>query len=315
MNRSSSIRCTARCFAWILQGKIAAIKAGKIGDWMEAMTMEYPVKDQAEFDKLRTGENDQRHGFRAGQQLLGRRDPGRYGARIILLLRRQNKARRDTLRYCADIMPAQVSETFVLRTYPYREADLIVSFFTRDQGKLRGVARRAKRPKSAFGSGLERLSHVRMAYFLRENSELANLSGCELIESQFALQSDYGCSLALDYFTEVTDQLMPPHEPNEKFFRLLNSTLEFLRSGGSMWSAVDYFTLWSVRLTGVLPELRVSNRETVEIVEEMFVKKLADLTPRDWTKSTLQGLRRTLIRAMEQHVERQFLTVPLLEAL
>lgn len=38
------------------QGKIAAIKAGKIGDWMEAMTMEYPVKDQTEFDKLRTGE-------------------------------------------------------------------------------------------------------------------------------------------------------------------------------------------------------------------------------------------------------------------
>jgi len=37
-------------------GKIAAIKAGKIGDWMEAMTMEYPVKDKAEFDKLHTGD-------------------------------------------------------------------------------------------------------------------------------------------------------------------------------------------------------------------------------------------------------------------
>jgi len=212
-------------------------------------------------------------------------------------------------------MPAQVSETFVLRSYPFREADLIVSFFTRDQGKLRGVARRAKHPKSAFGSGLERLSHVRMAYVLRENAELANLSGCELIESQFGLQSDYGCSLALDYFTEVTDHLMPPHEPNEKFFRLLSATLQVMRSGGSMWQAVDYFTLWAVRLTGVLPELRVSNRETVEIVEEMFVKGLADLTPRDWTKSTLSGLRRSLIRAMEQHVERKFLTVPMLEAL
>ena len=38
------------------QGKIAAIKAGKIGDWMEAMTMEFPVKDQKEFDTLRPGE-------------------------------------------------------------------------------------------------------------------------------------------------------------------------------------------------------------------------------------------------------------------
>ncbi|MGA1997847.1 MAG: copper-binding protein [Bryobacteraceae bacterium] len=35
--------------------KTATIKAGKIGDWMEAMTMEYPVKPDAEFAKLKTG--------------------------------------------------------------------------------------------------------------------------------------------------------------------------------------------------------------------------------------------------------------------
>ena len=120
-------------------------------------------------------------------------------------------------------MPARVSETFVLRTYPFKEADLIVSFFTRDQGKLRGVARRARRPKSPFGSGLERLSQVRMAYIQRENSELATLTGCELIESQFRLQSDYERGLALDFFTEVTEHLLPPNEPNEKFYRLLAS--------------------------------------------------------------------------------------------
>jgi DNA repair protein RecO (recombination protein O) len=211
-------------------------------------------------------------------------------------------------------MPARVSETFVLRTYPFKEADLIVSFFTRDQGKLRGVARRARRPKSPFGSGLERLSQVRMAYFLRENSELANLSGCELIESQFGLQKDYSCSVALDYFTEVAEHLLPPHEPSEKFFRLLRSTLDYLRAGGVVWTAVDYFSLWSVRLTGVLPELRVDGA-TREIVEEIFTKPLGALTPRPWTKTTVPVLRRSLIRAMEQHVERRFLTVPLLEAL
>jgi Cu/Ag efflux protein CusF len=35
--------------------KTATIKAGKIGDWMEAMTMEYPVKPDAEFAKLKVG--------------------------------------------------------------------------------------------------------------------------------------------------------------------------------------------------------------------------------------------------------------------
>jgi len=122
-------------------------------------------------------------------------------------------------------MPARVSDTFVLRTYPFREADLIVSFLTRDLGKLRGVARRARRPKSPFGSGLERLSQVRMAYFQKENAELVNLSSCELIESQFGLQSEYALSVVLDYFTEVAEQLLPAHEPNEKFFRLLVAML------------------------------------------------------------------------------------------
>src|SRR6266853_4002695 len=117
-------------------------------------------------------------------------------------------------------MAARVSETFVLRTYPFREADLIVSFLTRDLGKLRGVAKRARRPKSPFGAGLERLSHVRMAYFQRETRELVNLDSCELIHSQFGLVSDYWASVALDYFAEVAEQLLPSAEPGEKFFRL-----------------------------------------------------------------------------------------------
>jgi DNA repair protein RecO (recombination protein O) len=210
-------------------------------------------------------------------------------------------------------MPARVSETFVLRTYPFREADLIVSFFTRDFGKLRGVARRARRPKNEFGSGLERLSHVRMAYFERENVELASLTGCELIESQFGMQTEYARSVVLDFLTEVAEQLLPPHEPNEKFFRLLTAVLAFLRAEGDVWTAVVYFSLWAVRLTGILPELRVSH-ESREIAEEMFQKPLNALTPRAWTKSTARDLRRALVRTMEQHVERKFLTVPLLEA-
>ena len=51
-----------------------------------------------------------------------------------------------------DDMSARASEAFVLQTYPFKEGDLIVSFLTRDLGKLRGVARRARRPKGGFGS-------------------------------------------------------------------------------------------------------------------------------------------------------------------
>jgi DNA repair protein RecO (recombination protein O) len=144
-----------------------------------------------------------------------------------------------------------------------KEADLVVSFLSRDQGKLRGVAKRARRPKSLFGSGLERLSHVRMAYFQRESHELVNLDSCELIRSQFDLASDYRASIALDFFAEATDLLLPSGEASEKFFRLLVAVLESLRPAGTasngenVWRAVTYFSLWAVRLSGWLPELHV----------------------------------------------------------
>jgi DNA repair protein RecO (recombination protein O) len=158
-------------------------------------------------------------------------------------------------------VPARVSEALVLRTYPLKEADLVVSFFTREQGKLRGVAKRARKVKSAFGSGLERLSHVRMAYFQRENRELVNLDSCELIQSQFRLASDYRAGIVLDFMAEVTEQMLPAAEPNERYFRLLLTVLEHLRleqSGGaqpgSVWRAATYFALWAVRLSGFLPD-------------------------------------------------------------
>ena len=155
-------------------------------------------------------------------------------------------------------MPARVSEALILRTYPLKEADLVVSFLTRDQGKLRGVAKRARRPKSAFGAGLERLSHVRMSFYQRETRELVNLDSCELIHSQFDLVSDYWAAVALDYFAEVSEQLLPFAEPNEKFFRLLLAVLDSLHHGEhAAWRAVAYFSLWAVRLSGWLPELNV----------------------------------------------------------
>jgi len=156
-------------------------------------------------------------------------------------------------------MPARVSEAFVIQTYPLQESDLIVSFLTRDSGKMRGVAKRARRPKSPFGAGLERLSRVRISYFQKETRELVNMDGCEMIQSQFALAGDYQASVALDFLAEISEQLLPAGEANEKFFRLVATALDHLRSGktGAPWLATTYFALWSLRLAGLLPELHV----------------------------------------------------------
>ena len=207
-----------------------------------------------------------------------------------------------------------MSESFILRTYPFRESDLIVSFFTRDQGKLRGVARHARKPKNTFGSGLERLSHATLSYSQKENRELVNLNACELVHSQFALAATFESSVALDYISEISEHLLPAAEANERHFRLLIAVLAYLRGGGNIWQAVTYFVLWSVRLAGFLPDLRVSP-ESRAIAHEMLIKPVAQLDARHWSKDTCADLRRYLLRLIEEHVERRLLTPSMLEAL
>lgn len=219
-------------------------------------------------------------------------------------------------------MPARVSETYVLRTYPFRESDLIVSFFTRDQGKLRGVARRARKPKSSFGSGLERLSLVNLAYSQKETRELVNLNSCDLLQSQFDLLTDFDASVALDYIAEVCEHLLPPQEPNERFFRLMTAILDYMheRAQGAVWTAITYFSLWATRLSGFLPDLgshpdRQLSQSSRDIASTMLRSHISELPPRSWNKDTALDLRRFLIRQMEEHVERRFLTPALLEGL
>jgi DNA repair protein RecO (recombination protein O) len=249
-------------------------------------------------------------------------------------------------------MPARVSEAFVLQTWPFKEGDLIVSFLTRDFGKMRGVAKRARRPKSGFGSGLERLSHVNMAYFQRDNRELSAVDSCELIQSQFGVLGDFASACALDFFAEVSEQMLPPAEPNERYFRLLAAVLEHMRSreAGAAWRAVTYFCVWAVRLAGLLPDLQVClgcgggleerafysryraglvcpecrgaldlrnawelSRESRGLAEEILKTPIGGLGGRVWGPATGADLRRFLVQQIEAHIERRLITFGVLE--
>jgi DNA repair protein RecO (recombination protein O) len=184
---------------------------------------------------------------------------------------------------------------------------------------MRGAAKRARKPKSAFGAGLERLSLVRMSYIERENRELTTLLSCEMIRSPFALMACWEAGVALDYLAEVTDELLPPHEPNERHFRLLLAVLQFLedrvRSDSSaVWPAVLYTSLWAVRLSGFLPALRVKP-ESLAIAQEMFEKPISELTPRVWTRQTAADLRHFLNAVIEETIEKRLRTVVTLESL
>src|SRR5881275_459778 len=104
-------------------------------------------------------------------------------------------------------MPLKESEAIVLRTYPLRESDLLVTLFTRLEGKVRGVARAAKKSKKRFGGALEPLTYVKAYYHDRERQELARLDSCEVLESPLASEVSYPRALALGLVAEVLDEL------------------------------------------------------------------------------------------------------------
>ena len=146
------------------------------------------------------------------------------------------------------------SEAIVLRTYPMHESDLLVTLFTRNEGKIKGVAKAAKRSKRRFGGALEPLTIVRAQYEQKPKQELARFDSFEIIESPLTHRIDYSYAAALAYIAEVLDQLLPDHDPNDDVFRLTTAVLHQL-TAGSIWMPLTYFDLWVTRLMGLLPEL------------------------------------------------------------
>jgi DNA repair protein RecO (recombination protein O) len=152
-------------------------------------------------------------------------------------------------------MPIKETEAIVLRGYPLGEGDRLVSFLDRSAGRIRGVAKGARLPKSRFGSTLELLSHIRIWYFERENRELVRINQCELIESFLDVQADYKSGVCLALISEITEGVLAEREPAGAQFRLVLLTARAIRKHGASPVVIAYFCLWTARLGGWLGSL------------------------------------------------------------
>lgn len=152
-------------------------------------------------------------------------------------------------------MPTHESEAIVLQSYPLGEADRIVSFLSRTMGRVRGVAKGARKTKSRFGSTLERLSHIHIWFFEKETSELVRISQCEVIESFLDAFGDYPSSVALALFSEITESVLPDREASDANFRLLLLSTQMVKRTRRPELPLAYFVLWTVKLGGWLPAL------------------------------------------------------------
>lgn len=147
------------------------------------------------------------------------------------------------------------TEALILRTYPLSDADKIVVALTLDDGLVRGVAKGAKRLKSRFGSGLEPFTVVKLAYFRKEERELVSITEAELVRSYFAIASDPNFLTTFSQAAELLQDFAPPHDPNERLFKMTKVCLEAAADDRDRLVPVfAYFRVWLLKLGGFLPQ-------------------------------------------------------------
>jgi DNA repair protein RecO (recombination protein O) len=244
-------------------------------------------------------------------------------------------------------MALKESEAIVLRTYPLREADLLVTLFTRLEGKVRGVARSAMKSRRRFGGALEPLTYVRVYYEDRERQELARLDSCEVLESPLAFEVSYARAVALGHVAELLDELLPDREANDDVFRLALAVLAALRRGADVWTPITYFELWMTRLMGYLPELsecivcarplngsraffhalsdglmcaedkRLASSEisaeSRTFAGKMLRAPIESFAAMPGPKTRAADLRKFLLQALQRHIEKKLVTAGMLE--
>lgn len=96
-------------------------------------------------------------------------------------------------------MPSYRAEAIVLRTHKLGEADRIITFLTRERGKVRAVAKGVRRTKSRFGARLEPFSRVDL--LMHEGKNLDVITQAESLNA-------YGQDLAIDYSLWTAGQTM-----------------------------------------------------------------------------------------------------------
>jgi DNA repair protein RecO (recombination protein O) len=151
-------------------------------------------------------------------------------------------------------MPLQTTEAIVIGGHNLGEADRIVSFFTRRLGKIRAVAKGARRIRSRFGGTIELFTHGHLVFFEWPTRTLHKINEFSVIESFAPLKADLGRLGRGAYIVELAAGAVEDGEPNEEIFLLLRDALAFLVSHDDA-RLLRTFEIRLLRIAGYLLEL------------------------------------------------------------
>jgi DNA repair protein RecO (recombination protein O) len=154
----------------------------------------------------------------------------------------------------------QRTEGIVLRTTPYGEADLIVTFLTKDHGIIKVFAKSPRKVKSRFGSSLEPLTCSRISFWGKEDSALPRLTQADITYAYRSIRESLNCFLKVSELIELTLHLVPERDRSRNVFSLLMRTLACMETGPAEQLITLFYKLKLLEISGFLPRLQSCGR-------------------------------------------------------
>jgi DNA repair protein RecO (recombination protein O) len=152
-------------------------------------------------------------------------------------------------------MSSEKATAIVLRVIDFSETSAVLTLFTREFGKVRGLAKGARRPKGPFESALDLLALVRIV-FLRKSSDSLDLLTEAKLERRFRPHGGNLSSLyAAYYVAELVNELTDDYDPHPKLFDAADETLAALSGEPGVSATLVRFELTALRELGHLPSL------------------------------------------------------------
>ncbi|MFY9477606.1 MAG: DNA repair protein RecO [Aquabacterium sp.] len=127
-------------------------------------------------------------------------------------------------------MAIQKNQGIIIKTQLFRSTSLIVTFFTRDFGKIRGLVKGVRQAGETRGALYELFTCLEIVYYEKTRSDLHLVSEAFMLENYSSLRSQLGSIAYASYFSELADELTEVHDPHGKIFDLLHFCFRYLPS-------------------------------------------------------------------------------------
>jgi DNA repair protein RecO (recombination protein O) len=146
----------------------------------------------------------------------------------------------------------------VLRRTDFGEADRLLTVFTPERGKLRLVAKGARKPTSRKSGHVELFTHSR--FLVAVGRDLDIVTQAEALEPFLALRRDLLRTTYAYYFAELADAFTGEQDENRPLFELVKDALGWLCTTADLPLVARYYELHLMGLVGYQPQLFVCAR-------------------------------------------------------